>query len=253
MTFARLALGLVVVAALTGCSSPDEQAHEFGVWASSLEHVASVDAAPGSGESGMTAHLVVDAAIDATDLTTLARSLTDRALDKGISSPDINLIVGNAWGFSVDNDGVNVATINSLREEKLLVGATVWYQPLDPTADYAGGIRGVVGSQAGLRDAPASLIAAYGDSGGSIEGVPVTAVTANGAFGIAGVGDSQPKNAIALWQAISGRVMLTGAHASVAAEGPERLDVTVVSAEDQAVAESIASQTSDVTLTVTTG
>lgn len=249
MKFARLVLALVAVVALAGCSSPDEKAHEFGVWASTLEYVASVDAQP-SGSDGLTAHLVVDGAISADELVSLTGTLSDRAASQQISSPAINLIVGNAWGFSVDHDGVDVAAINTLRDDPLFVGATIQYQPLEDAGTYTGGLHGTVGSQAALRDAPAALVAAYTSAGGDVAGVPVTVATANGAFGITGEGTAQPETAIKLWQAISGRVTPLAAQATLVSNSPEALTLTVGSAEDKATAESFAAQYPDVELTV---
>lgn len=253
MTFARLVLAIAAIVALSGCSSPDERAHEFGVWASTLEYVASVDASPKSGTMGsygMSAHLVIDGAIGNDELVSLAESLRERAASQGISSADINLIVGNAWGFSVDEDGVNVATINELRDTPLLIGATVWYEPLDYTPSYTGGVRGTVGSQAALRDAPAVLLAAYTDNGGDADGVSIAVSTADGAFGIIGEGDAQPDAAIQLWQAISARVLPLAVQA-VLSNGAQRLEITVDSVEDKATAEDIGARYPDVTLTVT--
>lgn len=250
MTFARLALALVAVVALAGCSSPEENAHEFGVWASTLEYVASVDAQPGDSD-GLTAHLVIDGAIGAGELTSLAATLGDRAASQQISSPEINLIVGNAWGFSVDPNAVDVGTINALRDDPLFVGATIWYQPLEKAFNDVGGVRGTVGSQAALRDAPAALMNAYTAAGGDLKDVPVSVATANGAFGITGVGTAQPEAAITLWQAISGRVTPVAAQATLASNSPEQLALTVSSAADKATAESFAAQYPDVELTVT--
>ena len=249
MKIVRLAFALAVLVGITGCASPDEQAHEFGVWASGLEYVASVDATP-AGSTGMTAHLVVDGAITDDDLVSLSETLKKRADSKGISPADINVIVGNAWGFSVDDGGVNVATINELRDAPAFVGATIDYQPLEHTPGYTPGLRGTVGSQAALRDAFDGLVTAYGEAGGTVDDLSVSASTANGAFVISGTGDAQPIKAIALWQAISGRVLPLGAEASVSA-GEESLALTVGSAEERATAESIGAQYPDVALTVT--
>ena len=248
MKIARLAIALVALVALSGCSSPDEKAHEFGIWASTLEYVASVDASPES------AHLVVGAAITDDELVSLSESLRDRAATEDLSTVDINLIVGNAWGFSVDDDGANVATINQLRNEQLFVGATVQYRPFDATASDAApydseGVRGTVGSQAALRDAPAALVAAVLDNGGDVDGVQVSVSTADGAFGITGEGDQQPLGAIQLWQAISGRVMLSTVQATLVSGGAETLEVTLASAEDRATAQAIAADYPDITLT----
>jgi hypothetical protein len=251
--FGRLALALAAVVALSGCSSPDERAHEFGIWASTLEYVASVDASlkPGTtGAYGMSAHLVVDGAISADELVSLTDSLLERADSQGISSADINLIVGNAWGFSVDDDGVNVATINDLRDDPLLVGATIWYQPLDYTPSYTPGVRGTVGGQAALRDAPAALIAAYTAAGGDLEDAPISASTADGNFGIVGEGGDQPDTAIRLWQAVAARVLPLSAQA-VLSNGAERLEITVATAEEKAAAAGIGAQYPDVKLTAT--
>ena len=243
------ALVLVAVVALAGCSSPDEKAHEFGVWASTLEFVASVDAQPSAGTDGLSAHLVIDGAIGADDLVSLAETLDERADSQGVASAQINLIVGNAWGFSVDADAVNVATINQLRDAPLLVGATVGYQPLEPSPGYIPGLHATVGSQAGLRDAPAAVMTAYTGNGGDLDGLPVSVTTADGNFGIAGVGDQQPASAIALWQAISGRVLPLAVQATLSDSGQE-LVITVGSAEEKATAEAIGAQYPDVTLTV---
>lgn len=249
MKYARLALALVVVAALAGCSSPDEKAHEFGVWASTLEYVASVDAQPGSSD-GLVAHLVVDGAITSDELVSLAETLSKRAASQQLASPEINLIVGNAWGFIVDDAGVDVATINTLRDDPLFVGATILYRPLDASAGSTDGLFGTVGSQAALRDAPAALAAAYTAAGGSLDSVPLSVSTANGAFGISGEGTTQPENAIQLWQAISGRVTPLAAHATAAPGAPEQLIMTVGSADEKATAESFGAQFPDVELTV---
>jgi|GEM_PF-4166588 len=269
MKIARLAIALIAVVALSGCSSPDEKAHEFGTWASTLEYVASVDA------NSESAHLVVDGTITDDELVSLSEALRDRAASQDLSAVDINLIVGNAWGFSVDDDGANVATINQLRNDQLFVGATVGYRPLDSTgsestgsdatgsdstgSDSTGsdaasfdaeGVRGTVGSQAALRDAPAALVAAVLDNGGDVDGVRVSVATADGAFGITGEGDQQPLGAIQLWQAISGRVMLSTARATLVSNTPESLEITVASADDQATAQAIAADYPDITLTV---
>lgn len=253
MKIVRFALALAVLVGVAGCSSPDEQSRDFAVWARTLKYVASVDATPQSGSSGpqgMTAHLAIDGAIGSDELVSLAQTLAERADSKGISPADINLIVGNAWGFSVDEDGVNVATINQLRDAPAFVGATIDYQPLDVTPGYTPGLRGTVGSQAALRDAFDGLITAYTAAGGTVGDVPVSASTANGAFAILGTGDAQPLKAIALWQAISGRVLPLAVEASLA-DGQESLALTVATAEEKATAESIGAQFPDVTLTVT--
>lgn len=252
MKSVRAALALLVVVALAGCSSPDEKAHEFGVWASTLEYVTSIDAQPAAGADGLSAHLVVDGAISGDDLLALAETLQKRADSQGIASAQINLIVGNAWGFSVDADGVNVATVNVLRDAPLLVGATVGYQPLQPSPGYVPGLHATVGSQAGLRDAPAAVIAAYTGAGGELDGLAVSVSTADGNFGIAGVGDQQPDAAIALWQAISGRVLPLAVQAAVSDAG-QSLTVTVGSAEEQTTAEATGAQYPDVALTVVRG
>jgi len=249
MKSVRAALVLVAVVALAGCSSPDEKAHEFGVWASTLEYVTSIDAQPTSGSDGLSAHLVIDGAIGADDLASLAETLGERAESQGIEAAEINLIVGNAWGFSVDGDGVNVATVNQLRDAPLLVGATVGYQPLDASPDFVAGLHGTVGSQAGLRDAPAAVIAAYTGAGGDLDGLPVSVSTADGNFGVTGIGDKQPDSAIALWQAISGRVLPLSVQATLSDAG-EQLEITVGSAEEKATAEGIGAQYPDVALTV---
>ena len=250
MKFVRLAVVLLALVTLSACSSSDEHADEFGAWAGTLEYVASVDASPGPDGGGMTAHLVVDGAIPNADLVSLVDSLRGRAADESIAPAAINLIVGNAWGFSTDDAGVNVSTINQLRDDPLFVGATIWYQPLDAAPTYVGGLRGTVGSQAGLRDAPVALTAAYTSNGGDLDGVPVTVSTADGRFSIAGIGDAQPDAAITLWQAISGRVLPTAGAAAVDSSG-ESLTLTVGTAEEKATAEAIGAQFPDVKLTVT--
>jgi len=256
MKLARLALALLVgllVAALAGCASPADNSASFAAWASGQKFVASVDAHPRSGTMGpygMSAHLVVDAAIAADELEALASAAWDKAAELGITSSEINLIVGNAWGFSVDDAGTHVAMINQLRDDPAFVGATVEYQPLDYTPGYSGGVRGTVGSQAALRGANDVLIAAVLDNGGDLDGVTIGASTADGAFGIIGEGDVQPLTAIQLWQAISARVQLLTAQATLPHSGPERLEITVGSAADQAVAEAIGSEHPDVKLTV---
>lgn len=249
MKSVRAALVLVALAALAGCSSPDESAHEFGVWASALEHVASVDARPAGDSGGMSAHLAVDGAISGDELVSLVETLQERAASQAIPSPEINVIVGNAWGFSVDDDGVDVATINQLRDDPLLVGATIQYEPLEDAPGYTPGLHATVGSQAGLRDAPAAVIAAYTDSGGDPGRLPVSVSTADGAFGIVGIGDKQPDSAIRLWQAVSGRVLPLAAQATLSDAG-EQLEITVGSPEEKAAAEQIGAQYPDVTLTV---
>lgn len=250
MKFVRLAVVLLAVVALSACSSSDDRADEFGAWAGTLEYVASVDASPGPDGGGMTAHLVVDGAIPNADLVSLVDSLRGRAADESIAPDAINLIVGNAWGFSTDDAGVNVSTINQLRDDPLFVGATIWYQPLDAAPSYVGGLHGTVGSQAGLRDAPAALTAAYTTNGGDLDGVLVSVSTADGEFSIAGDGETQPDSAIKLWQAISGRVLPTAVAAAVD-KGGESLTLTVGSAEEKAAAEAIGAQFPDVKLTVT--
>lgn len=251
VVFARLAVAAVALLSLSGCSSPDDQSQEFEGWASTLDYVASVEATSSGGDGGsLSAHLVVDGAITPDQLASLSDELLLGATDRGIREPDINLIVGNAWGFAIDAAGTNVATVNTLRSDPLLVGATVWYQPLEDDPDYPGGLRATVGSQAGLRDAPAALVAAYIDAGGAIDGAPVSATTADGAFGISGTGEAEPDAAIALWQAIAGRVLPLEAHAALA-DGTESLRLTVGSAEDQAAAEALAAEHPDVELTVT--
>lgn len=248
MKIVRLAVALLALAALAGCSSPDEKAHEFGVWASTLEFVASVDARP-AGADGLTAHLAVDGAISAGDLASLAETLRERADSQGIASPEINLIVGNAWGFSLDDEGVNLATINQLRDAPLLVGATIGYQPLEPSPGYTPGLQATVGSQAGLRDAPAELMAAYTGAGGALDGKAVSVATADGNFTIAGEGPAQPDAAIRLWQAISGRVLPLAVRAALA-NGEQSLTVTVGTAEEKATAEAIGAQYPEVKLQV---
>ena len=242
-----LLLALAVVASLAACSSPDEGAHEFAVWASTEQFVVSVDARPAS-EGDVSAHLVVDGAIADDELVALTEASRDKAQSLGISPDAINIIVGNAWGFSIDEAGADVATINTLRVDPSFVGATVEYRPLENAADYAGGLHGTVGSQAALRDAPGTLLAAYTESGGEAD-VPVTVATADGAFAIAGQGTSLPDDAIHLWQAISGRVSLLEARAALVS-GAEKLDVTVGSDDDRVLAESMASSYPSVALTV---
>ncbi len=243
----RLLLALALVASLAACSSPDENAHEFAVWASTERFVASVDARPDTSGT-VSAHLVVDGAITGDELVALAESSRAKAESLGISPAAINIIVGNAWGFSADDAGVNVATINRLRDDPSLVGATVGYVPLANAADYASGLHGTVGSQAALRDAPATLLAAYTASGGDAA-VPVTVATADGAFAIAGEGSALPEEAIQLWQAISGRVSVLGARAALVS-GASNLDLTVSSEADRFLAESIGSENPAVALTV---
>ncbi|MCU1412336.1 MAG: hypothetical protein JWR04_3043 [Rhodoglobus sp.] len=249
MKLVRAALVLVAVVALAGCSSPDEKAHEFGIWATTLEHVASVDAQPAAGADGMTAHLVVDGAISNDDLVSLASTLQERADSQGIAAAEINLIVGNAWGFAVDDDGVDVAAINRLRDNPLLVGATIRYQSLQDSPDYTPGLHATVGSQAGLRDAPAALIEAYTGAGGDLGGIPVSVSTADGKFTIAGEGDAQPDSAIRLWQAVSGRVLPLAVQATLS-DGAQALEITVGTAEEKATAEAVGAQYPEVVLTV---
>ena len=231
---------LVLVAGLTACAGPTVDAPaEFGAWASAQEYVASVDT---GSASGLTAHIVVEGAIGADELSTLSEAALTEAAALGASSPSINLIVGNAWGFSVDAAGAHVATINTLRDDRTFVGATVEYEALNSKAGDTSGLRGIVGSQAALRDAYAALVTAMGDD---VDGLAITATTADGAFAISGSGPTQPEAAIALWQAISGRVLISEATAS-----PEGLDITVPSPEDQVTAEAIGTEHPDVALTV---
>lgn len=226
------ALVLAALVGLAGCSpSPADPAGEFSSWASAQQNVVSV--------SGT--HLVVDGAISDDDLVALSASARAEADSLGAGAP--NLIVGNAWAFSADPDGANAATVVALRDDPVFVGATVEYEPLEPTDDYAGGIRGSVTTQAALRDAYDALV----DAAGDVEGLPVTAATADGAFGISGTGTGQPLEALGLWQEISGRMLVAGAWAST---DPERLEITVGTAEERAVAESIAAEHPGVALTV---
>lgn len=236
--------------ALAGCTAaaPAHGADEFSAWASTQEHVASVES---SADGTFTAHLVVDGTIDADGLLALTSAARDEAAALGYDAAGVNIIVGNAWGFSLGAGDVNVATVNTLRENPLLVGATVNYEPLDPPADYVGGLHATVGSQAGLRDAPASLLAAYTGAGGDLTALPVAVSTGDGTFAIVGVGDAQPAAAIALWQAVSGRVFPLSAVAAVGADGAETLELTVGSADEKTAAEAVGEQHPDVALTVT--
>ena len=243
----RLVLAMVLLACLAACSSPDEGAHEFAVWASAEKFVVSVDARPTS-DGDISAHLVADGAITDDELVALTDASRDKAQALGISPGSINLIVGNAWGFSIDEASVNVATINALRADPSFVGATVEYTPLENASDYASGLHGTVGSQAALRDGPRALLTAYSDSGGD-NSVPVAVATANGAFAIIGEGTSLPDDAIQLWQAVSGRVNILEARAALVS-GVEQLDITVGSDEDRVLAESMAATYPSVALTV---
>ena len=230
---------VAVAAALTGCAAAADPTADFTSWASAREFVVSVDAGPAD---GLTAHIVVDGAIDAEQLEELSSGAWTEAAALGVDSPAINLIVGNAWGFSVDAAGEHVAAVNRLRDDRAFVGATVEYEPLNAKAGSATGVRGVVGSQAALRDAYSALVTAMGDD---VEETTVSASTADGAYVITGTGATQPEAAIALWQAISGRVLISAATA-----GPEGLDITVPTATDQQVAEAIGTEHPDVALTV---
>jgi hypothetical protein len=259
MNARRLLAAAVLISTAVGlsaCTSPDESAAEFASWASAEEFVVSVDASPKSGTAGpygLSAHLVVDGAIDAAQLESLSKAAREKADALVGSTAAVNIIVGNAWGFSVDAEGAHVATINRLRDDAAFVGATIEYEPLDYTPDYAGGVRGTVGSQAALRGANDALIAAVLDSGGQVDGVSLGSSTADGAFGILGEGTEQPVAAIQLWQEISGRVVLTAAHATLVSHSPERLEIGVGSAEDRATAEAIGARFADVTLSVAVG
>lgn len=249
------ALVISAVVGLAGCASPDDSAVEFASWAAAEEFVVSVDAHPKSGTTGpysLSAHLVVEGAIDAEQLTSLAQAALEKADALGATHAGINIIVGNAWGFSVDGAGTRVGIINQLRDEAAFVGATVAYEPLEYTPDYTGGVRGTVGSQAALRGANDALVAAVLDNGGDVDGLSIRASTADGAFSIAGEGETQPLAAIQLWQAISGRVVLVGAEA-VLSKSAERLEVTVGSAQDEATVEAMGAQFPDVALTVVVG
>ena len=230
---------VLVAASLAGCAAPADPTAEFSAWASARPFVVSVDV---GAADGLTAHVVVDGAIQPEELVDLSTAAWTEADALGVSSPAINLIVGNAWGFSLDAAGENVAAINRLRDDRAFVGATVEYEPLNAKAGAPTGVRGVVGSQAALRDAYGALVTAMGDD---IEELSITASTADGAFAIRGVGASQPEAAIALWQAISGRVLIAEATAS-----PEGLEITVTSPQDQTLAESLATEHPDVQLTV---
>ena len=248
-----LGVALLSVAALAGCASPDQSASDFARWASAQEFVASVDADSVSGSAGsfgMSAHLVVDGEIGGPELEALSSAAWKKALALGIAAPAINFIVGNAWGYSVDESGVHASAIDQLRDDPAFVGATVEYQPLDQERDDTDGVHGTVGSQAALRGAIDALVAAIAENGGDVDGVAVEATTADGAFGIAGVGGEQPVAAIGLWQTISGRVMPLAAHAAVSSSGAESLDIAVGTAEDQGTAEAIGAEHSDIQLTV---
>lgn len=250
-----VALVISAIVGLAACASPEESAAEFATWAAAEEFVVSVDAHPKSGTTGpysLSAHLVVDGAIDAEQLSSLAEAALEKADSLGATHAGINIIVGNAWGFSVDGAGIRVGIINELRDDAAFVGATVAYEPLDYTPEYTGGVRGTVGSQAALRGANDALVAAALDNGADIAGLSIRASTADGAFSIAGEGEKQPLAAMGLWQAISGRVVLVAAEA-VLSKGAERLAVTVGSAEDKAVVEDMGSQFPDVALTVDVG
>lgn len=250
MRLAGLILALLATAALTGCTSPVDASGSFAAWASGQQYVVSVDARAEPGADGMSAHLVVDGAIDRQQLRELAAGARDRADELGTPAARINLIVGNAWGFSVDAEGTNAAVIGALRDQPSFVAATLEYEPLgDEQAEH--GLHGVVGSQAALRGANEALAAAILDNGGSVDDLPIEAGTADGAFSIVGVGVEQPLAAIELWQAISGRVVLTGARAALAPDGSEELDVSVGSPADEAAAKAIGAGFDKVELTVT--
>lgn len=227
--------------ALAGCTAaaPAHGPDEFTAWAAGQDHVASVES---SADGRFTSHLVVDGAIDADGLLALTTAARAEASTLGFDASGVNVIVGNAWGFSLGADDVNVTTVNALRDDPLLVGATINYEPIDPPADYVGGLHATVGSQAGLRDAPASVLAAYTDAGGDLGALSVAVSTADGAFAIVGVGSAQPAAAIALWQAVSGRVLPLSAVASVDASGAETLELTVGSAAEKTAAEGVGAE-----------
>ena len=200
---------------------------------------------------GINAHLVVDGAITGEKLTALATSATDKAEELGVTDPKINFIVGNAWGFSVDKAGTNVAVINALRNAPTFVGGTLAYQPLDGALGYIDGIRAIVGSQAALREAFDIVVTAVREAGGSVEGEAVSVSTADGAFTIVGIGDQQPRAALGLWQDISARVLVTTAAATQTSSNTQTLRISVGSSEDRATAAAISADYPDVAFTVT--
>ena len=255
MKSVRLLLTAALLLALTACAAADDSAAQFGIWAASEEFVASVASDPVSDDSGavgINAHLVIDGAITHEKLTALASAAMATAEQLGITEPKINFIVGNAWGFSVDKSGTNVAVINALRDAPAFVGGTLDYQPLDGTLGNTTGIRAILGSQAALREAYDIVLTAVVNAGGSVDAMSISATTADGAFVIDGIGDRQPIAAIALWQAISARVPISAATATRTSSNAESLHITVGSSDDRTAAEAIAADFSDVALTVTT-
>ncbi|MBX3099813.1 MAG: hypothetical protein KF761_09550 [Salinibacterium sp.] len=254
MKWVRNLLATALLVALSGCAPVADSAAQFTIWASSQEFVASVESDPMSDESvssSVHVHVVIDGAITDDQLTALASSAWAQAGEFGASDPQINFIVGNAWGFSLDEAGVHVAAVNALRAVPSFVAGTVEYRPLSATSAVPAGVHAIVGSQAALRGAYDIVVAAVVDAGGSVDGVPITASTANGAFTILGTGTQQPLTAIGLWQSISGRILISAANATLTSTGTENLEITVTSAEDRATAEAIATDFPDVALTVT--